>query len=186
MTDDERGGRPRLGAELGARDAREAHDFEAVAAQLGMIAAPVEPRPEVKAAIFARLDGLPQLPPVVAGASPEPVSPSRPAAERARLRWFQRPGAVLSAAAAAVLLFIGGSFFGSVLAGAAPDQQQASALVEINAAPDVRFQSSEVVGGGTATLVWSVQLRQSALVTKGLPKLADDKVYELRPSRPAP
>jgi hypothetical protein len=151
-----------------------------------MIAAPVEPRPEVKAAIFARLDGLPQLPPVVAGASPEPVSPSRPAAERARLRWFQRPGAVLSAAAAAVLLFIGGSFFGSVLAGAAPDQQQASALVEINAAPDVRFQSSEVVGGGTATLVWSVQLRQSALVTKGLPKLADDKVYELRPSRPAP
>ncbi|MEY9851543.1 hypothetical protein ABH923_001221 [Leifsonia sp. EB41] len=187
----------RLGARLGADDAQEAQDFEDVAAQLALASDPVEPPAALKAALFARIAETPQLAPeeeqaAQSTAAPAPVhaAPSTPAlapatsptpAEaRAARRWFQRPGAILASAAAAVVLFIAGAFVGVSLAGTdSYQQQQSSALAALNAAPDTQRSTAPITGGGTATLVWSAQLGQSAIVATDLPQLAGGKTYEL-------
>jgi anti-sigma-K factor RskA len=163
-----------------------------VAAELGLAAEPVAPPASLKADLFSKLASTPQLPPVetaapasTAPASPAPVEAAPPASTspaelKARSRWFARPIAIVAAAAAAVVLFVGGAFLGSTLGGNDSfQQQQASALAAINAAPDAQRASADVDGGGTATLVWSGQLGQSALVAKDLPSLPNDKTYEL-------
>lgn len=198
MTDDDRGivDPERLGARLGARNEQEAREFEEVAAQLAAAAEPVQPPAELKAALFAQLDSTPQLPAdTVQEASDRPRNPApapaehlphtsaesqTPAERRADRRWFQRPGVILAAAAAAVVLFVAGAFVGVGLAGTNTYQhEQATALAAINAAPDAQRATSAVSGGGTATLVWSAQLGRSAVIATDLPKLADDKTYEL-------
>jgi anti-sigma-K factor RskA len=103
-----------------------------------------------------------------------------PAETKARTRWFTRPMTIAAAAAAAVVLFLGGTFLGSSLAGNNSfQQQQASSLAQINAAPDAQRATAEISGGGTATLVWSGDLGKSALVATDLPALPNDKTYEL-------
>ena len=185
----------RLGYRLGAADEQEAAVFEDVAAQLALTVEPVQPRPELKAALFAKLAETPQQAPTprlpvqdapeqdAAERDAPPAPPTAvpgPAERAAQRRWFQRPGLILGAAAAAVLLFIGGAFVGSSLSGAnSYTSQQASALAQINAASDVQRASADVAGGGTATLVWSGELGKSALVANDLPALPGDKTYEL-------
>ncbi|ERK71416.1 anti-sigma factor [Leifsonia aquatica] len=202
MTDETRPTPARLGAELGAENEQEARDFEDVAAQLGLAAEPVTPRPELKAALFAAIQTTPQLPaepeaapaPVLtpvpapeavqaaptAPAAPEAPAPeATPAERRAQRRWFARPAIIAASAAAAVILFFGGAIVGGTIAGNDSTQQQASALAQINAAPDAQRASAAVTGGGTATLVWSAQLGTSALIANDLPNLPNDKTYEL-------
>ncbi|MGH1525840.1 anti-sigma factor domain-containing protein [Leifsonia sp. L25] len=200
MTDENRetADHTRLGARLGADDDREAQDFEDVAAQLALAADPVEPPSALKAALFARIAETPQLAPTPDQAAPEQAAPVQaapeqaapeapsstpaptPAERRAARRWFQRPGAVLASAAAAVVLFIAGAFAGVSLAGNdSYQQQQSAALAALNAAPDTQRSTAPISGGGTATLVWSARLGQSALVATDLPELAGDKTYEL-------
>lgn len=206
MTDEPRRSSARLGYDLGAETPDEARQFEDVAAELGLAADPVAPPPSLKADLFAKLASTPQLPAVDAdGAVDAPpqetraVTPAEAAAEtraetpaeprtetetpaetKARARWFTRPIAITAAAAAAVLLFLGGTFLGSTLAGNNSfQQQQASALAQINAAPDAQRATADVSGGGTATLVWSGDLGKSALVANDLPVLPNDKTYEL-------
>lgn len=198
MTDETRPTPARLGAELGAENEQEACDFEDVAAQLGLAAEPVTPRPELKAALFAAIQTTPQLP-AEPEAAPAPVltpvpapeavqaAPTAPAApeaptpaeRRAQRRWFARPTIIAASAAAAVILFFGGAIVGGTIAGNDSTQQQASALAQINAAPDAQRASAAVTGGGTATLVWSAQLGTSALIANDLPNLPNDKTYEL-------
>lgn len=200
MSDKNREG---LGYEFGAETPDEAREFEAVAAELGLAAEPIAPPASLKADLFAKLASTPQLPPLdepapasvaparasVAPASvasaptapaEAPPAPDSPAQLKSRSRWFSRPIAIAAAAAAAVVLFVGGTFLGSALSGGDSFQeQQASALAAINAAPDAQRATADVEGGGTATLVWSGQLGQSALVAKNLPSLPNDKTYEL-------
>lgn len=193
MTDETRRTPSRLGTELGADDEQEARDFEDVAAQLGLAAEPVQPRPELKASLFAAIQNTPQLPPVPEAVTapestrepepaPAPGAPQAPtpAEQKAQRRWFARPATILAAAAAAVVLFAGGAVVGGALGGNdSTQQQQASALAEINAAPDTQRATSAVAGGGTATLVWSAALGRSALIASDLPSLPNDKTYEL-------
>ena len=84
---------------------------------------------------------------------------------------------ILVAAAAAVALFVGGNILG--LSAADESQQQAAAVSAIVSAKDSQQAKAAVAGGGTATFVWSVGLRQSAVVIDKLPKLTGDKTYEL-------
>ncbi|MGO4534501.1 anti-sigma factor [Leifsonia sp. 2MCAF36] len=177
----------RLGYRLGADDEQEARAFEEVAAELALSAEAVTPRPELKAALFAKLADTPQLPaasapaPAAAPAAPAPPATTTGGAERtAQRRWFQRPALLLGAAAAAIVLFVGGAFVGSALSGTnSYTSQQASALAQINAASDVQHATASIAGGGTATLVWSGALGRSALVANDLPQLPADKTYEL-------
>ena len=81
------------------------------------------------------------------------------------------------AAAAAVALFVGGNILG--LSAGNQSQQQAAAISAIVSASDYQQAKANVTGGGTATFVWSVGLKQSAVVIDKLPKLADSKTYQL-------
>lgn len=102
--------------------------------------------------------------------------PSR-AATKAAARWYTRPASILVAVAAAVALFVGGNIFG--LSTGNQSQQQAAAISAIVSASDYQQAKANVSGGGTATFVWSVGLKQSAVVIDKLPKLADGKTYQL-------
>jgi anti-sigma-K factor RskA len=98
----------------------------------------------------------------------------------ARARWFTRPVAVLGVAAAAAALFFGGGALLSEVTG--PSQQQeatASSIDEIYAAGDFQRTVADVSTGGTATLVWSNELKRSAVVLDGLTSLPGDQTYEL-------
>jgi anti-sigma-K factor RskA len=57
--------------------------------------------------------------------------------------------------------------------------QQANALAAITTASDVQRAEGIVSTGGKATLVWSLSLRKSAIIGKGLTVLPSGKTYEL-------
>ncbi|HAM27213.1 MAG TPA: hypothetical protein DCP11_11105 [Microbacteriaceae bacterium] len=168
---------------------------------LGLASAPEAPPADLKSRLMAQIAATPQLQPVcepvldapavhaatlsaVPGAAPSPdaarairKASESPAEARADARWYTRPVTVLVAAAAAVALFVGGNLLG--LANANDGQQQAASLAELSAASDLRRSVSTLAGGGEATLIWSLELRRSAVVIDKLPALPVGKTYEL-------
>ena len=102
---------------------------------------------------------------------------TKAAARWAGAHWYTRPASILVAAAAAVALFVGGNILG--LSTGNQSQQQSAAISAIVSASDYQQAKADVTGGGTATFVWSVGLKQSAVVIDKLPKLADGKTYQL-------
>ena len=83
-------------------------------------------------------------------------------------------------AAAAVALFFGGVALGSN--GATHDLPvagQTQELVTIAAAADAQRAVVPLTDGGSATLMWSGELGQSALFVDGLPKLTESQSYQL-------
>ena len=143
---------------------------------LGLAVEPVQPRPELKADLLAKIASTPQLAPIADttdegdAVRPDPSS-VRPAEARARARWFTRPVTLLAAAAAAVALFAGGAF--------AISQITRDPVSQIAAAEDAQQATAEVAGGGTATLVWSGELGASAVRVEDIAPLPDDRVYQL-------
>ncbi|PZE27201.1 anti-sigma factor [Curtobacterium sp. MCBD17_028] len=112
------------------------------------------------------------------------AAPAGTASGTARVRWFQRPARVVLAAAAAVAVIAGGTLGIQSLAehetGPGQGQVQASTkLDQIYAAADFQRASTTVKGGGTATVVWSDQLRKSAVIFKGVKAAPAGKTYEL-------
>ncbi len=191
---------------LDAMDGLERDDFEAqlgesqdlrnevteltdTAVLLGLAVAPVAPSAGLKASIMDKLATTPQLPrevPAEPVAEPVRLAPvlagqSERLQQKTQARWFSRPVGILVSAAAAVLL-VGGAIAGTtaVMHGTQSGQsQQADALASINAASDVQHLTTKVASGGTATLVYSMKLKKSALIASDLPKLSSDKTYEL-------
>ncbi|WP_349897776.1 anti-sigma factor [Parafrigoribacterium soli] len=193
----------------GSEEARaETASLSDTAVRLGLATEPVQPSPELKNKLMAAIRSTPQLQPDAvsqlsqgASAPPPQASPvEQPqrledaapltdaaplearAEQKARARWFTRPVTILTAAAAAVLLFVGGTFVGQLTerpAGNPALQAQAASLVELSAANDVQRAQGTVAGGGQATLIWSLQLRRSAVVLDELPALPADKTYQL-------
>ncbi|KQV07582.1 anti-sigma factor [Leifsonia sp. Root112D2] len=187
-----------LASSAPARNESRANDE--TAALLGLDADAITPPARLKANLMAQLAVTPQLP-SLQGPSPQttdaataadtpapaatPVAPAAtavagPVEAAAHRRWFAKPTTVLVAAAAAVLLFVGGAVVGGTLVPRpSVEQQQASALAQINSAPDAQRASAEVANGGRATLIWSGSLGTSALLIDGLGTLPHDKTYEL-------
>jgi anti-sigma-K factor RskA len=161
---------------------------------LGMAADPVTPSPALKQNIMARLSQTPQFQREADAARPalravpalveEPLQ-SAPAevltraTQKAQARWYSRPVVMLTAAAAAVVLIVGGVLSANVAIQGSNTSQQADALAAITTASDVQRSAVPVSTGGTATLVWSLHLRKSALIGKGLAVLPSGKTYEL-------
>jgi anti-sigma-K factor RskA len=156
------------------------------AVELGMSVAPVDPPASLRDSILAAVASTPQLPALPAVADPgehdgsehEVARPAGPAELKARARW-STPLARLGAVAAAVALIVGLGF--TVRAGlqAQFDMATASQINEIQAADDYQRLTVDVDGGGSATLVWSVGLKQSALLVDGLKGLPAGSTYEL-------
>ena len=124
---------------------------------LGLAVDPVAPSAELKASIMARLASTPQLP---CGASQ--VSTLQPT---------YRPKAVG--------LIVGGGVVANTLVDNGFHLAQANQLAAINASKDFEQAVVQVAGGGTATLVWSLELTSSALIVDGFASLPSDRVYEL-------
>ena len=170
---------------------------------IGLATAPVAPPADLKARLMAQIAVTPQRAPLPAArptlsavpavTTPQPISPQQDssvgavraasvgttsrAAKKAAARWYSRPASILVAAAAAVALFVGGNILG--LSAGNQSQQQAAAISAIVSASDYQQAKANVTGGGTATFVWSVGLKQSAVVIDKLPKLAGSKTYQL-------
>jgi anti-sigma-K factor RskA len=171
----------------------EALEFGETAAELGLAVTPVQPSASLKANLMAQLAATPQLPPLATDA-PQPAveTPAPRASEpvvgpatetaaerRAASRWFTRPAGILVAAAAAVALFFGGTLVGQAINSNQFIEQQASALAQINAAPDAQRATATTADGHPATLVWSGELGQSALLVDDLPALPSNEDYQL-------
>uniref|UniRef100_A0A942SWA7 Regulator of SigK n=1 Tax=Neobacillus citreus TaxID=2833578 RepID=A0A942SWA7_9BACI len=181
----------------------ETDSLRETALQLAYAVQPIEPPAPLKASLMAQIATTPQAPPVadqtpltsaetttpsVQEARPAPVTDvataGGSAAATARRRWFQRPAAALSAAAAVAVVFlgvglgVGGAFTPSSDPG--PGTTQASGgLDRIYAASDFQRNTAKVSGGGTATVVWSNELRKSAVILDGVAAAPEGKTYEL-------
>lgn len=177
----------------------ESAGFADTAALLGSLDS-VAPPPSLKADIFAKIQGLPQLAPLTddtSDASSEsapvdaPVAESAPIAEpasgatrtpgraesEAQRRWFRSPGALLGLAAASVAA-IAGSIVGVNWPGPTGWGAQHE-LTSIQAAADATTFTSEVAGGGEVTVLWSADLGRAAVMVEGMPQPADGQTYEL-------
>lgn len=164
----------------------EVTELRDTAVVLGLAVAPVTPSPDLKASIMAKIAVTPQLP---AAESERELAPAesprefeRPgkATRTAQARWFTRPVVVLSSMAAAVALIAGGVVVTGNI-GEMQQQQQASAdkFAAIMTADDTQKVTTEVTGGGTATIAWSSDLESSAVKVSGVDSLPDSKIYEL-------
>ncbi|MBF4615626.1 anti-sigma factor domain-containing protein [Curtobacterium sp. VKM Ac-1376] len=178
------------------------------ALQLAYAVEPIEPPASLKASLLAQIATTPQAAPLagsmvdetavtrttpaqearpasaapVASIADRPTAGGRASAE-ARRRWFQRPAALLSAAAVAVVFLGVGLGVGTILDpsdGSGPGTTQASSgLDRIYAASDFQRSTTEVEGGGTATVVWSDDLGKSAVILDGVEQPPKGKTYEL-------
>ena len=156
------------------------------AVELGASVAPVDPPASLRASVLDAVASTPQLPALDAPLAEErsvskpasPAAPETPAELKARSRWSS-PLARLGAVAAAVALIVGLGF--TVRAGvqAQQDMATASQINEIQAADDYQRAVVDLAEGGSATAVWSGQLRRAALIVDGWNDLPADSTYEL-------
>jgi anti-sigma-K factor RskA len=162
---------------------------------LGLAANPVTPSPALKQNIMARLSQTPQLdaeetmapvrtlhavPTKAAETSSSAVdAPASATTLKAQARWYGRPAVVIAAAAAAVALIFGGVISTNLALQGAHTSQQADGLAAITTASDVQRAEAAVSTGGKVTLVWSLDLKKSAVIGKGLTVLPAGKTYEL-------
>jgi anti-sigma-K factor RskA len=171
----------------GSEEARaEVTELADTAVELGLSIAPVDPPAELRGRILDRLSTTPQLAPLAEPAS-EPAAQrleavaatGGPAEARARRHWASRPISTLIAAAAAVALIFGGGVAVNAVIQGQHASVTASQLSRIQAAGDARRSTVAVTTGGTATLIWSASLKQSAIVLHGIDRLPGGKTYEL-------
>ncbi len=156
----------------------EVTELQDTAVELGLSVAPVDPPAALRDSILNAIETTPQLAPLESDQAHERVDAPGPAELKARSRWrtsLVRMGAV----AASIALIVGLGF--TVRAGlqAQSDMTTASQINEIQAADDYQRQTVEVTGGGSATAVWSGQLRRAALIVDGWNQLPPGSTYEL-------
>lgn len=170
----------------------EADGLADVARLLRRDAAEIVPTPDLKRRIMAQIAAMPQNAPTGAQdrqvAAPDEApgktsatSQTRVAAsERARRRWFRRPlTIVLAAAAAAVIIFAGGLATGVAVHPATTTVAESGTLAQIATAPDAQRATAPVAGGGQATLVWSADTGEAALVSDSMRAAPAGKTYQL-------
>lgn len=147
-----------------------AQEDAATAASLAELVDDVTPPPTLRGDILARIATTPQ------GDEAPQDTPHAPPAVHPRRRWGGRAWFAL-AASFLVLVGIGA---GTVIAVQHANRPAAVvALTDIEAAPDAQQASTQVAGGGSATLHWSPSLDKAVLVTEEMPKLTDDQTFEL-------
>lgn len=129
------------------------------------------PPPALKADVMAAIEHVRQLPPVV---QDQAARAAQPAAHRR----FGRRSLLALAAAAAVIAASGGIAIDQYRDRNAVEQanQQVAAVLT---QPDARTVHGAVEGGGQATVVLSAQANRSVVVLRDLPKLPNDRTWQL-------
>lgn len=160
----------------------EVTELQDTAVLLGLATAPVNPSADLKARLMAQVAVTPQLAPVTAAPSAAPAAPAQTPTRteiKAQQRWFSRTAIAITAAAAAVAIIIGGGVLVSNLGNNTEAPISATGIQAIRAADDAKQADAAISTGGTATLVWSGEMAQAALIAEGMKPLSDDQVYEL-------
>ncbi|MFC1410061.1 anti-sigma factor domain-containing protein [Streptacidiphilus sp. N1-1] len=158
---------------------QEVRELQETAARLALAAAET-PSGEFRARVMAAIPEVRQLPPRVPASDGPALSP----AQRWR-RWRHRMPQLALAACLVVAMVAGGFAISAEhqvqqqRTQVVQAQSQAAALSALLAAPDARFSTDAVKGGGSSTVVTSASLRQTAFVFHGLAPLPSAKVYEL-------
>lgn len=147
------------------------------AVELGLAVAPEAPSASLRESVLAGIENVPQvarhdshLPAEADAVAP---TPSRrevrlPAEQKAAARW-SRLGVVLASAAAVVALIAGGIAVSHFT----------NPLTVLASASDSEQVTAEIDGGGTATILWSESVAQSAVTVHGVGQLPGDFVYQL-------
>ena len=163
----------------------EVTELKDTAVLLGLATAPVAPSADLKARLMAQIAVTPQHAPIAEPAVEAPIVDSfvatpTPTELKTRERWFSRTAVSVVAAAAAVAVLIGGGFIvANTLDSTSQTPPQASAVEKIQAADDAKQDTADIATGGTATVVWSYELGQAAIIADGMEALTDEQVYEL-------
>ncbi|SHN05127.1 anti-sigma factor [Actinacidiphila paucisporea] len=191
--------------------AQEVQELRETAARLALAVAEAPPA-RMRVRVMAALPEVRQLPPLTSGdpqcygypdpfdapgpaqGGPDPFRPSgragpppaRPVLVAPRRR-YQLP-ALVAAACLAAAVASGVAVDARHQADVARDhaaraEQQATAVTAVASAPDATFHTRPLVGGGTATVVASAQLGKAAVLYHDLPRLPNDRVYQLWFSR---
>ncbi|AWB88397.1 anti-sigma factor [Salinibacterium hongtaonis] len=105
--------------------------------------------------------------------------PGGPAESASRRRWLTRPAVILGSAAAALALFFGGTAVGIGIASNSFSVEQATALADLQAAPDAQQAQTVLDDGTSATLIWSLEQRRSAIMIDDLDALPEGETYQL-------
>ena len=143
------------------------------------------------APVAATQAGLPEAQPVIPTTVPArpttKAATGRPASSsaqrRADRRWYSQPLAFAVAAVALVAVLLGVNTVTSALNGG-NGLNEALQLAQINAQPDAQRETIKLTNINdeqrvVATLVWSGELGQSALIVDGLTALTEEQIYEL-------
>jgi anti-sigma-K factor RskA len=130
----------------------------------------------MKAAVFARIDHVRQLPPLVQPSGGAGVAAPRRRSALGRL--------VLAACVAAAVGFGGVALWQHQEARDARSEaqrvrQQSDRLADILAAPDARTVTGTAEGGAKATVVVSRTENSAVFLASGLPELPSGKTYQL-------
>lgn len=132
-------------------------------------------------------DAQPVRPTTVAPVPTTKAATARPAstnAERkAKQRWFSKPLALGAAAVALIAVLLGVNTVTGALNNG-NGLAEAVQFAQINAQPDAQRQTIKLTNINdeqqvVATLVWSGELGQSALIVDGLAPLSDEEIYEM-------
>jgi anti-sigma-K factor RskA len=129
------------------------------------------------------LESTPQLPAEGDEHELAPVAPirefERPAAARAKARWFARPALLVTSLAAAAALILGGVVVSSNLRDMSAQNEAFGKYTQITSAEDAQNVVADVTGGGTATVHWSEELGSAAVTVDGVTALPGSKTYEM-------
>jgi anti-sigma-K factor RskA len=137
----------------------EVRELRQAAARLGA-SEPIPPPGSLKARVLAAADQQAQLPPKV---TPIELARSR--------RWTSR----IAAAAAAVVLVVAAGFGVSQLRSG----DEPSNVTTVLEAPDARTATEKTSNGGEVTVATSKRLGKMAVETKALPRLGDQRIYQI-------
>lgn len=175
--------RARFEAEASPEALEEARQLADTAALLA--ADEVAPPPSLRASVLDAIAREPQRDEASTDARPTASAPSvdaEPGASapvplgaaerRARARW--RPARVLAAVAAGSALLLGGVAIGTQLGG----ESQQEALGALVVASDAQRSEVELADGSVATVVWSPEREQSAILFDGLPTAPAGSTYQ--------
>lgn len=119
--------------------------------------------------------------PITKAATARPASSS--AERKAQQRWFSKPLALGAAAVALIAVLLGVNTITGALNNG-NGLAEAVQFAQINAQPDAQRQTIKLTNINdeqrvVATLVWSGELGQSAIIVDGLASLTDEQIYEL-------
>lgn len=151
------------------------HDAE-TSAMLGEAVTEVTPPSGLRSSLLDSITKIPQQSPK-ASTLTAPEAPEESEETPSRASSMRRVGFFALAASVIVLLAV--TFTPRIWQAFTPQDPVSIALERIESATDAHSETAAVDGAGSATLHWSESEAQAVLVAQDLPKIPDDRDFEL-------